>query len=59
MGSASFLGQHPRTARHRRLMTHMLPMAAGEIGYPILVFVQMIGHDRLIHAAAPFELKLD
>ena len=59
MGPTSLLGQDPRPARHRRLMAHMLPMAAGEVGHPILVLVEVIPHDRLIHVAVPFELKLN
>jgi hypothetical protein len=40
-------------------MAHVLPVTAGEVGHPILALVEMIAHDRLIHVAAPFELKLN
>lgn len=46
----SRLCQHPRTTEKWRLMPHMLPMAAGQIGYPIPRFILMIGGDRLVHA---------
>ena len=42
--------QHPRPARHRRLVTHMLSMAAGQIGNPIAIIILVIPNDRLLHA---------
>lgn len=30
-------------------MPHMLPMAAGQIGYPVAMFIEMIADDGLIH----------
>jgi hypothetical protein len=32
-------------------MPHMLPMAAGQVGHPIAVFVEMISNNGLIHDA--------
>jgi hypothetical protein len=31
------------------LVTHVLPVAAGQIGHPIAMFVLVIGNDRLLH----------
>lgn len=59
MRSPSLFRQYPGPARHRRLMAHMLPMAAGQVGHPILIFVEMIPHDRLIHLVIPFVPQLD
>ena len=46
---AAGFGQHPRSIAHGRLMPHVLPMAAREIGHPIAVLILMIGDDRLVH----------
>ena len=46
---AADFGQDPWPVRHRRLVTHMLSMAASQIGHPIAVFVEMIPDDRLVH----------
>jgi len=42
-------GQHPGTARERRLMTDMLPVPASQIGNPIALVVLMIADNRLVH----------
>ena len=42
-------GDGPRAIHERRLMPHMLPMTAGQIGYPVPLFVLMIPDDGLIH----------
>ena len=47
-----FLCQNPGPIRHRRLMTHMLTMAALEVGHPIAIFIQMITNNWLLHAQA-------
>jgi hypothetical protein len=49
---ATFICQHPRSTRHRRLMSHMLPMAAGKIRHPVAVFILMIAYNWLIHVPA-------
>ena len=46
----AFLSEDPGPIRHRRLMAHMLAMATLKIGHPIVIFVQMIANDRLLHA---------
>lgn len=44
------LGDHdPRPIHKRRLMPHMLPMAAGQIGHPIPMFVEMVSDNGLVH----------
>jgi hypothetical protein len=48
---ASGFGQHPWPVRHRRLVTHVLSMAAGQVGHPIAMLVLVIGNDRLVHDA--------
>jgi hypothetical protein len=44
------VGQHPGPIGHRRLVPDMLPMAAGQIGHPIPIFILMISDDRLVHS---------
>ena len=46
---AAGFGQHPRPVGHGWLMTHVLSMAAREIGHPIAMLILMIGDDRLVH----------
>ena len=48
----AFLCQDPGPIRHRRLVTHMLTMAALEVGHPIAIFIQMITNNWLLHAQA-------
>ena len=44
------LGSHDPQPIHKRwLMPHMLPMAAGQIGHPIPVFVEMVSENGLVH----------
>jgi hypothetical protein len=50
MRSPTFLGQDPGPVRHRWLVTHVLTVAAVEIGHPIAILVNMISHDGLMHA---------
>ena len=42
MLSAARFGQHPRPVGHRRLVTHVLPVAAGQIRHPIAMFVLVV-----------------
>ena len=42
-------GHDPRPIHKRRLMPHMLPMAAGQIGHPITLFVEVVPDNGLIH----------
>lgn len=54
MSSPAFLGDHPRSADERRLMAHMLPVPAAQIGHPIAVLlVLMKADDTLLHLAEP------
>ncbi len=46
---AAFGGHDPRTAEKRRLMPHMLAMAAGQIGHPVPFFIEMVTDDDLVH----------
>jgi hypothetical protein len=50
MLASAFLCQDPGPIRHRRLVTHVLTMAAVQIGYPIAKFVQVISNNRLLHS---------
>jgi hypothetical protein len=45
--------EDPWPAHERRLMAHVLPVPAGEIGDPVAVFVLMKPGDRLMHSS-PF-----
>ena len=45
----SGLADHPGAIEKGRLMSHVLPMAAGQFSHPISVFVLMIPGDRLLH----------
>jgi hypothetical protein len=46
---ASGSGNDPWTIDKRRLMSHMLSMATGQLSHPIAVFVLVISSDRLLH----------
>jgi hypothetical protein len=46
---AAFRSYHPWSAKERRLVPDMLPMAAGQIGHPVAKFILMIRDDRLVH----------
>lgn len=50
MLAPAFLSEDPGPIRHRWLVAHMLSMATLKIRHPIVIFVQMIAHDRLLHA---------
>ena len=43
----------PRAIHKRRLMPHVLAMAAGQIGHPVAKFIEMIADNRLIHDRVP------
>ncbi|TKS61555.1 MAG: hypothetical protein EWM72_00303 [Nitrospira sp.] len=47
---ASFRRQHPGTIREGRLIPHMLPMAASQVGHPIALLILVIANNRLLHA---------
>ncbi len=53
MSSPAFLGDHPRPADERRLMAHMLPVPASEVGYPVTVLILMKADDTLLHLPEP------
>jgi hypothetical protein len=42
-------GENPRTARQRRAMTNMLPVATGKVSHPITVFVLVKSDNGLLH----------
>src|SRR5262245_14807678 len=41
--------QHPRLGEERRSMAHVLPMAAGELGDPLALFILVEADDRPLH----------
>lgn len=43
------IGQHPRATCHRRLMPHMLPMSARQVGDPVALLILMVSDDLLLH----------
>lgn len=45
----SSLADHPWAIEKRRVMAHVLPMAAGQLRHPISLFVLVISDDRLLH----------
>jgi hypothetical protein len=49
MPGAPFFGEHPGPRRHRRLMTHMLAMAAVEIRNPVAFVILMVPYDPSRH----------
>lgn len=49
MLSATGFGHHPGSARHRRLMAHVLPVPALQIGDPIALIILMVADDALLH----------
>ena len=53
MVSPAFLCQDPGPIRHRRLVAHMLTMAALEIGHPIALLVLVKPHNGPIHFETP------
>lgn len=44
-----FKGQHPGPTHERRLMAHVLPVPAGQVGDPIALLILMKVDDGLIH----------
>ncbi len=50
----AFLCQDPWPIRHRRLVTHMLTMAALEIGHPIALFGLVKTDNGPMHFAPHF-----
>ena len=58
MLSAAFSCDDPRAIHERRLMPYMLPMAAGQIGHPVALFVEMIPNNDLIHDNQRTEFKI-
>ena len=53
MPSPAFRREHPRAREERRLMAHMLPMTAGQVGDPVAVLIQVVPDDRLVHGPTP------
>ena len=49
MASPARFGEHPRTAGERRLVTHVLCVAAGQVGYPIALLILVKPDNCLFH----------
>jgi hypothetical protein len=49
MASPAHFGEYPWTAGERRLVTHVLPMATGQVGYPIALLILVKPDNRLFH----------
>lgn len=49
MLAAALAGNDPRPIHKRWLMSHMLAMAAGQIGHPVSLFILMIADNGLVH----------
>ena len=49
---APFFGRHPGAAEKRRMVSHMLPVTAGQIGNPMAFFILVIADDGLVHVVA-------
>ena len=47
---SSDLAHYPRSIEEWRLMSHVLPMATGQLSDPISVLVLVISDDRLLHS---------
>jgi hypothetical protein len=54
----TFFFQNPGPIRHRRLVTHMLTMAALQICDPVTLFVQMKPNNGLMHTQASLTSSL-
>ena len=52
MAAPSLLGQHPRSRRHRRLMAHMLSVAAFKIRHPMTFLILVKADDSTNHKLA-------
>lgn len=46
---ASSDGEYPGAIDEGGLMPDMLPMATGQIGHPVTLFILVISDDRLLH----------
>lgn len=55
---AALGGDDPGAIHERRLMAHMLPMAACQLGHPITMFVEMVSDNGLIHATQRVEFTI-
>ena len=42
-------GEDPGSDRHRRTVSHMLPMPARQIRNPIAILILMVSNNRLLH----------
>ena len=49
MGGAAFGGGDPGPQLPRWIVTHVLRVAALEVGDPVTFLVQVVTHDRLLH----------
>jgi len=52
-------GDYPRAIDEGGLMSDVLPMAAGQIGYPVTLFILVISDDRLLHLVMILVLQMD
>jgi hypothetical protein len=51
--AAPFNGNHPGSLNPRRIVAHMLVVAAGELGDPIAFVVLVKAYDRLFQGGKP------
>jgi hypothetical protein len=47
----AFFGDHPRTVLPRRLMPHVLRVAAGEVGNPMRCIIFVESDNGLLHVS--------
>ncbi len=47
--AASLFREHPRTPLPGRVVAHVLVVATGKLGDPVILFVLMKARDRLLH----------
>ena len=54
---AALSSDDPWAIHKRGLMPHVLPMAAGQIGHPVAVFVEMKSDNGLVHGSPTNEFR--
>ena len=52
-------GEYPRAIDEGRLMSDVLPMATGQIGDPVALFILVISDDRLLHVVMILVSQMD
>ncbi len=56
---ASSDGEYPGAIDEGGLMPDMLPMATGQIGHPVTLFILVISDDRLLHSTTMLVLQME